>query len=580
MDRARSISSLFASPIAGDASAAFHDGKPVPFARLADDVAALSAQLQERPEQRWLLMAEDAYAIAVGFLATLYAGRIIVFPANLQPGHIAELSKQFDGILAHGQAAQPAAPMLEIFAPDTGAEKLPLHSFDARAAEIILHTSGTTGAPLAVHKSLACLEAELSAFAEVFEQPIAYTVLATVPAHHIYGLLFRVLWPLVAGRPFVAELIRYPEELERALAKAENNLLISSPAFLGRALKVLDIDALKASLTTVFSSGGPLAPEIAAAYNAQLNAPIIEVYGSTETGGIGYRSVLDAFNPAPLTPLPGVTLAINPEDDILSVDSPFLPDGQTFQTADRARLLPDGRFELLGRADRIVKIEERRISLSEVEQKLATEVEVAAIHVEMLAGSTGRNFLGAVIVPTEAGWDALAENGKRVLTQKLRNALMPHMELAAIPRKWRFVRKMPETVQGKIILAQLQAMFSQSPEDVTRPILVDRQSSATTLQLKLKLPGELKYFDGHFDDYPILPGVIQLGWAIEFARDEFSLSAAVERIDALKFFRVLTAGEEVTLELAFERTKDRLSFKYNSAQHAHSAGRIQFGAAA
>ena len=109
---------------------------------------------------------------------------------------------------------------------------------------------------------------------------------------------------------------------------------------------------------------------------------------------------------------------------------------------------------------------------------------------------------------------------------------------------------------------------------------MDRIASATTLQLKLKLPPELKYFDGHFDGHPILAGLIQLGWAIEYAREAFSLKGTVERIDALKFFRVLRAGEEVTLELELERAKDKLSFKYNSAQYAHSAGRIQFGVAA
>jgi 3-hydroxymyristoyl/3-hydroxydecanoyl-(acyl carrier protein) dehydratase len=197
-----------------------------------------------------------------------------------------------------------------------------------------------------------------------------------------------------------------------------------------------------------------------------------------------------------------------------------------------------------------------------------------------LEGNTGRKFLGAVIVPTVAGWAALAEYGKRALTQKLRGALMPFMELAAVPRKWRFVRIMPATDQGKIILAQLQALFSQSPDTLMRPTLLDRKASATTLELKLKLPPELKYFDGHFDGHPILAGVIQLGWAIEYARESFSLNGTVERIDALKFFRVLRAGEEVKLELELEREKDKLTFKYNSAQHAHSAGRIQFGVAA
>ena len=46
---------------------------------------------------------------------------------------------------------------------------------------------------------------------------LSAVVLATVPAHHIYGLLFRVLWPLASKRAFASSLIRYPQDLIAAL---------------------------------------------------------------------------------------------------------------------------------------------------------------------------------------------------------------------------------------------------------------------------------------------------------------------------------------------------------------------------
>lgn len=578
MDSRRSISSLFDPSVARDVPVAIQDGKQVTFGDLERDVACLAGCLEDRGKGRWLLISEDAYAIAVGFLAALYARQTVVLPANLQLGYQSELADQIDGVLVHEHSVPSDTKALSILGRDRSEPEPCLAPFDPEDGEVILHTSGTTGRPVPVRKSLRCFEAELAALQNLFQSPLPYIVLATVPAHHIYGLLFRVLWPLVAGRPFVAELIRFPGELVKAMETAENSLLVSSPAFLSRALPVLDIEALKDRLCGVFSSGGPLPPDIAAAYNAKLTDPIVEVYGSTETGGIGYRSVRKASDPSPWTPLPGVTLSLEADDGRLSVSSPFLVKSRPFRTADTARLLPDGRFELLGRSDRIVKVEERRISLTEVEHKLISRSEVSAVRVVSLEGAKGRSVLGAVIVPSPEGWAALAKCGKRPLTDALRTALMPYFDLAAIPRKWRFVRRMPETIQGKTPMRQLEALFSPDHGGELHPIVLGREAGPSTLKLVLKLPQDLAYFDGHFDEHPVLPGVVQLDWAIDFAREEFPLDAKFQRIEALKFFRILSAGDEVTLDLRFERDKEKLHFRYQSADHEHSAGRIQFEA--
>ncbi len=86
------------------------------------------------------------------------------------------------------------------------------------------------------------------------------------------------------------------------------------------------------------------------------NAPV-EIYGSSETGGIAWRQTESLWQP-----LPGVQLALNTEG-ALRIDSPWLALGQTEQTADAAELFADGRFALRGRLDRIIKLEEKRISL-------------------------------------------------------------------------------------------------------------------------------------------------------------------------------------------------------------------------
>lgn len=547
------------------------------FAGFERDVASLAARLKDRSKGRWLVVGEDAYAVAVGFLAALYAKQTVILPANLELGHLSELAGQTDGILVHEKAVPPSANAIPILGSGPRQTEVPLDPLDPDEAGVILHTSGTTGGPVFIQKSLRCFEEEIVALETLVRPTSPCFVWATVPAQHIYGLLFRVLWPLAAGRPFAAELIRFPGELLRALENAENGLLVSSPAFLRRALGVLDVRALNDRLCGVFSSGGPLPQDVAVAYNSTLSRPIIEVYGSTETGGVGYRSVCDTEKPEPWTPLPGVTLSVEADSGTLSVSSPFLYCRDRFTTADRARLLADGRFELLGRSDRIVKVEERRVSLTDVERKLASRVEVTAVIVVPLEDASGRKVLGAVIVPSSEGWSELAKSGKRALTETLRETLRPYLDRAVLPRRWRFVRRMPETIQGKIPVSELKALFDDDLDNVTRPIQLDRETDSTTLLLRLRLPSELKYFDGHFDGHPILPGVVQLHWAIQFAQETFSFRPVLGRIDALKFFRVLSAGEDVTLELRFEREKEKLHFRYSSEKHEHSAGRIQFG---
>jgi acyl-coenzyme A synthetase/AMP-(fatty) acid ligase len=550
-------------------------------AALLRDVGLLAARIRGQGGVRWLIVSEDAGELAAGLLAALHAGAAAVLPANLQPGHLRDVAQGVDGaILGRGQAVESAGPTVSIGAADLGQEALPLTPLDPDRAMIRLHTSGTTGAPVAIDKPLRCLEAELSALEAAFAHLSFRTVLATVPPYHIYGLLFRVLWPLAAGRSFARDTIRFPGELASTAASVPDPLLVTSPAFLKRALGHVDLGHLGQRLRGLFSSGGPLPPAVAAAYNKVLAHPVVEVYGSTETGGIGHRTVRDADAPAPWSPLPGVKLAIDPDLGALKVASPFIAGGGWHRTADVADLAPNGQFSLHGRADRIVKVEERRISLLELEQRLAFCPEVAAARVLRLGdGESGRVLLGAVIVPSAAGWSEVNRGGKGALKNRLLAALRPHVDAVALPRRWRFVRRLPETAQGKTSDAELTKLFAPERDDVS-PIVLDRATEEGGLRLTLRLEPELLYFDGHFDIAPILAGVVQLDWAIAFGKEHFAIREPFRRIEALKFFDVILADQQVVLDLRYDAAKGRLHFRYGAGERDCSAGRIMFGAAA
>ena len=570
------ISHLFAAHRRADDIVAITAGRRIEWATFEHDVANLAARLANTEGNRWLIAEADAYSLAVGVVAAFQADCLPMLPANLQPGHLTDLSTTAHGVISSIERPGPM-PWIKTFEKDYSAVVSSLRTLDPNSVEIILHTSGTTGVPTAIYKPLRCLEAEIVSAAKILTPTPGLVNHATVPPYHIYGLIYRVLMSLSANAPFSADTISYPEELVSAIKRESGGMLISSPAFLKRALSVLDLDRLKTLLGPVMSSGGLLPPTVAAAYNAVLIHPITEIYGSTETGGIAVRTVTDADAPTPWRPLSGVKVRLDSKHDVLSIRSPMLTDESWALTNDRVNLLSDGLFELKGRADRVVKIEEKRVSLPEVEQRLTDCSTVMAARVIPLTGDDGeRQILGAVIEPSEAGGDMITNRGKAGLRKVCRSALKQYLPAVVVPRKWRFVIRIPEDHRGKTSNEALVALFEKQQGRRITPIVEGRQEREDGVTIHLRLPKDLFYFDGHFEGFPILAGVVQINWAIEFAIEYFSIPSGFRRLEALKFYKVLLAGDAPRLELNYQQNTGRLNFEYGIRDTKHSSGHIIF----
>jgi 3-hydroxymyristoyl/3-hydroxydecanoyl-(acyl carrier protein) dehydratase len=98
------------------------------------------------------------------------------------------------------------------------------------------------------------------------------------------------------------------------------------------------------------------------------------------------------------------------------------------------------------------------------------------------------------------------------------------------------------------------------------------------VELELTIPADLHYFKGHFPECPLLPGVVQVTWAIELARQHLPCSGDFRGLSAVKFTRVIQPGSTVTLALEFDPAKQRLEFEYRSPAGSCSVGSAQFGA--
>lgn len=110
------------------------------------------------------------------------------------------------------------------------------------------------------------------------------------------------------------------------------------------------------------------------------------------------------------------------------------------------------------------------------------------------------------------------------------------------------------------------------------PEIRSSERLARGVRLQLTIPGDLSYFIGHFPELPLLPGVIQVKWAIELGRELLHFAGTFRALTAVKFMRVIQPGEAITLTLEYSADKRQLDFEYVLDGRACSSGSAQFDA--
>jgi 3-hydroxymyristoyl/3-hydroxydecanoyl-(acyl carrier protein) dehydratase len=111
---------------------------------------------------------------------------------------------------------------------------------------------------------------------------------------------------------------------------------------------------------------------------------------------------------------------------------------------------------------------------------------------------------------------------------------------------------------------------------IVLPEICSSERTARGVSLKLKVPVDLTYFDGHFRDCPLLPGVVQISWAIELGRQHLRFAGTFRALNAVKFSRVIMPGSTVTLALEYSNDKRQLDFAYELDGRTCSSGSAVF----
>jgi len=591
---------------AADRPVAWLAGEAAPrtFADLERAVAALGARLGAHPPGRWLVHTEGAWEMAVALLAVWQHGSSALLAPNAQPQTLRTLAAEALGLIGDDPALGETALLVDT--GDASSDAAPAwRELDPSRCAVELLTSGTTSARKLVPKTLRQLDEELEAQERAFGERLgAAQVVSTVTHQHLYGLLFHVLWPLSAGRVLHGHRCLHPAEIaSRVEAAPGGAVLVSAPVHLQRLATHTGLARLAGRVREVFSSGGPLDPESADALERALGRAPVEVYGSTETGGIAWRRQAHAAaDRLAWTALPGVSLCRAP-GGTLRVWSAFAcvtgPEAREegedgwVETADRVEMLADGRFLLRGRADRVVKIGEKSVSLPDLEADLRAHPEideVACLRVERRPGPR----VGAVVVPSDEGRARLAREGRAALGAELAAHLGRSWDRVLVPRIWRYVDRLPRDPLGKVPVAALEALVAApadakatgagraeadaaSPDSARAPAApesIGDRSGPGWHERMLRVPAGLAHFEGHFPGHPVVPGVAQVGWVLEIVRGPLGAPAAPLRIDALKFNRVIRPGDEVRIRVDRKDAGRRFSFRIDSETQVFSSGRI------
>jgi acyl-coenzyme A synthetase/AMP-(fatty) acid ligase len=455
-----------------DALVAFGGRGSLSAARFHLDVLNLAKQFQLSPLSTWAIGCEDAYFFAASLMALAVAGKTAVLPGHLR---VQQLQENFNAgcfqallveetLIKKNSDFVSGIPALLVCAVDgliATAHDDESNLYLSNSAWVLAvsplaivrcYTSGSTGYPKAIDKTYAQLGAELNILYSLFGDAWSGAeVLATVSCQHLYGLLFRILLPLYAGAAFCRDTLEYPEQLVAQASDAR--ILIASPALLRR----LDQQLSAVHYRSVYSSGGVL-PFVAAHMTQMLLGQLpLEIYGSTETGGIAWRQQYTESECWQV--LPDIVVSQNDEKQLV-LNSPFI-EQKNYVTDDLVEFNSPERFLLLGRADRIVKIEEKRIALDDVERRLreCDGIDDAAV---VVIEQGIRTVLGAVLVLQKNTVDIAhyAADNMHSFFQMLRHDLLKVLDPVAIPRRFRIVDSIPVNAQGKRQTVALRELFS------------------------------------------------------------------------------------------------------------------------
>lgn len=419
------------------------DGAPVSRGEFLARVRAVAAALPQATHVINLCERRDAFII--GLCAAASRGQVTLLPPSRAEDVVAEVQSRHPGSYCMGDAGVNGAADVHVdpALPGIGGAD---PAIDPEAVFVVGFTSGSTGAPVAYPKTFAGFRIStaqnVSALDGLLDRGEQFSVVATVPPQHMYGMELSVLLPLVgpaavhAGRPF------FPQDIATALAQVPApRLLVTTPLHL-RALVESGVELPE--LKVIVTATAPLPQELAAAAETRYRCEVREMFGSTETCVIARRRTAHEND---WTLLPGVELQPQAEGTLVLRESLTQP----VLLADLVELDTDGRrFALRGRSADLLEIAGKRASLADLTRRLQQVPGVRdGVMVQAAVDVQGVRRLIAIVV-------ADADVGDEDILALLRRSSDP----VFLPRRILRVDILPRNETGKLPRAEIDAILA------------------------------------------------------------------------------------------------------------------------
>lgn len=392
-----------------------------------------------------LNMCSDRYRFSVGLAAAILTGKVSLLPSTHTPGVVRQIKAFAPDVFCLTDSDSCAVDLPQLRYPAMAgidrAAAFSMPEIDVAQRVAVVFTSGSTGTPQPHVKTwgglVRSVQAEASCLGLLPDLPCV--IVGTVPPQHMYGFESTVLMAWSNGHAFCSDQPFYPADIGKALAAVPvPRVLVSSPAHLRT---LLDAELELPEVSLVVSATAPLSIRIAQEIEARCHAPLMEIYGSTETGLIATRRPTQT---AEWQLLSGIKLDVQGEG-VRACGGHV----ETWTTLnDVIEPVAEGRFLLHGRIADLVNIAGKRHSLASLNHLLNTIPGVVD---------------GAFYMPDDTDHDRIARLAACVVAPaldapRLLKALREHVDPVFLPRPLLFVDALPRNGTGKLPREALQAL--------------------------------------------------------------------------------------------------------------------------
>ena len=352
-------------------------------------------------------------------------------PSGLRPG----------GARIHVMApAGVVDPWGDVTVPESGGAPLRPRFPAAAEPEVAFFTSGSTGEPKIVHKKAFQFGEQHRVEAPWLGLDGPMTVVSFVPAFHILGYIYGFSTPAAGRGTTVFARGGSPQGWVDMVRTERPRLVVGVPLHYRLIVQLLDAALPEA---VYLCSGGPLDPAIAGEFERRAGWPVLQVYGSTETGGIAVRR-----GSGPMEPFPQLAWKSRESDGRLVIKSAWQDRPSDWHCTDDVVAVEEGTFRLLGRADSVVKIGGRRFSTGEVVQTALAAPGVAQAHA-LPYDRFGERAIALFVV---------ASDGLPLSAADVRTHLASLLAPFKVPRTIHVLAELPTRGIGKVDEAVLRAI--------------------------------------------------------------------------------------------------------------------------